>query len=102
MDAIFEAAVVQMEKVMRDGLSFKVETKRSDKQFPYKSPEISREIGGRIADRFPELIVDVHNPDVELTVEVREEYAYIYTDKIAGAGGMPVGCNGKVSLLLSN
>ncbi|MBQ1935462.1 MAG: tRNA 4-thiouridine(8) synthase ThiI [Clostridia bacterium] len=101
MDAIFEAAVVQMDKVMREGLSFKVETKRSDKNFPMKSPEISREIGGRIADHYPELIVDVHNPDVELTVEVRETYAYVYTDKIAGAGGMPVGCNGKVSLMLS-
>lgn len=101
MEDIFAAAVLQMEKCVRPGLSFKVETKRSDKTFPYKSPEISREIGGRIADHFPELVVDVHQPEVELTVEVRETNAYVYTLKLPGLGGMPVGSNGKAALLLS-
>ena len=58
--------------------TFKVETKRCDKKFPMKSPEISAEIGGRLLEKFPFLSVDVHNPDLTLYVEIRDNSAYVH------------------------
>ncbi len=85
-----------------DGIkTFKVEAKRSDKTFPLTSPQISEEIGGVILSAVPRLRVNVKNPDVVVKVEVREEYAYIHAGDFRGAGGMPVGSNGKGLLLLS-
>ncbi|HHY82380.1 MAG TPA: tRNA 4-thiouridine(8) synthase ThiI [Clostridiales bacterium] len=84
----------------KDVLTFKVESRRADKKFPMDSMTISRELGGRLLRQFPELKVDVHNPDMVLNVEVRE-YTYIYHEMIPCAGGMPVGTNGKAALLLS-
>lgn len=81
--------------------TFKVETKRADKTFPLKSPEISAEIGGIILDKHPHLTVDVRNPEITVNVEIREAGAYVYADKIRGQGGMPTGSAGKVMLLLS-
>jgi len=81
--------------------TFKVEAKRSDKTFPLSSPEISREVGGAILSAMPRLRVDVHNPDVTVCVEVRERAAYIHAGQALGAGGLPVGTNGKGLLLLS-
>ncbi|MBE6703298.1 MAG: tRNA 4-thiouridine(8) synthase ThiI [Ruminococcaceae bacterium] len=81
--------------------TFKVEAKRSDKTFPLSSPEISREVGGAILSAMPRLRVDVHNPDVTVRVEVRERAAYIHAGQALGAGGLPVGTNGKGLLLLS-
>ncbi|MBE7025435.1 MAG: tRNA 4-thiouridine(8) synthase ThiI [Ruminococcaceae bacterium] len=81
--------------------TFKVETKRADKTFPLKSPEISAEIGGIILEKYPHLAVDVRNPEITVNVEIREAGAYIYADKIRGQGGMPTGSAGKVMLLLS-
>ncbi len=83
------------------GNTFKVETKRADKRFPFKSPEISMEVGGAILEKHPHLTVDVHNPDILVMVEIRDFAAYIYTSKIQGVGGMPVGTNGRATLLLS-
>ena len=83
------------------GKTFKVEAKRADKRFPYKSPEICMEVGGAILDENPHLTVDVHYPDILVMVEVRDFAAYIYTSKIPGVGGMPVGTNGRATLLLS-
>lgn len=83
------------------GKTFKVEAKRADKRFPHKSPEICMEVGGAILDENPHLTVDVHNPDILVMVEVRDFAAYIYTSKIPGVGGMPVGTNGRATLLLS-
>ena len=83
------------------GKTFKVEAKRADKRFPYKSPEICMEVGGAILDENQHLTVDVHNPDILVMVEVRDFAAYIYTSKIPGVGGMPVGTNGRATLLLS-
>ena len=83
------------------GKTFKVEAKRADKRFPYKSPEICMEVGGAILDENPHLTVDVHNSDILVMVEVRDFAAYIYTSKIPGVGGMPVGTNGRATLLLS-
>ncbi len=81
--------------------TFKVEAKRSDKRFPLKSPEICREIGGVLLEEFSHLKVDVHHPDVTVTVEIRDFGAYIHAVREPGAGGMPYGSNGRACLLLS-
>lgn len=81
--------------------TFKVEAKRSDKAFPLDSMEISREIGGVVLEACPRIKVDVHNPDVIVKVEVREFGAYVSAGQFKGAGGMPVGSNGRGLLLLS-
>lgn len=80
--------------------TFKVEARRSRKQYPMTSMEINCELGGVILDTFPEMKVDVHKPDIRLTVEVREAI-YLYSEIIPGPGGMPVGTNGDAMLLLS-
>ncbi len=80
--------------------TFKVETKRGNKNFPMQSPELSRKAGARILSNIPRLSVDVHNPDFILYIEVRES-SYVYWEIIPGYGGMPVGTNGKAVLLLS-
>ena len=80
--------------------SFKVYTRRAKKSYPITSMEVSAAIGEKILDAFPEASVDVHNPDVMLTVEIRDK-VYIYSREIAGPGGMPVGTNGRAMLLLS-
>ena len=81
--------------------TFKVEAKRSDKKFPLKSPEICREIGAVMLENFPHLKVDVHHPDLIVTVEVRDKEAYIRGNQLKGAGGMPVGTSGKGAILMS-
>nr|WP_330389051.1 tRNA uracil 4-sulfurtransferase ThiI [Alkaliphilus peptidifermentans] len=88
-------------KILTEGAkTFKVDSKRVDKKFPLKSPEISREIGGFILENQENITVDVHKPDVTVYVEVREE-AYIFTEKVQGYGGLPIGSSGKGLLLLS-
>ena len=80
--------------------TFKVEAKRADKRYKLTSPEICIEMGAYLLRRFPELKVDVHDPLVRITVELRNK-CYVYSINIPGLGGMPVGCNGKTMLLLS-
>ena len=80
--------------------TFKVETKREDKQFPLNSIQVSTEIGGYILENIPNLTVDVRNPDFIVNVEIRSD-AFVYAARHAGAGGMPTGTNGKATLLLS-
>lgn len=85
-----------------DGVkTFKVESKRADKTFPLKSPEISAEVGGAILSVCPHLRVDVKNPDVTVMAEAREDSAYIHAGQVKGAGGIPVGSSGNAMLLLS-
>ena len=81
--------------------TFKVETKRSDKRFPISSMEFNNIIGGLILKNISNVSVDVHNPEYELKIEIREDYVYIYTKEIKGAGGYPVGVAGKGLLMLS-
>lgn len=81
-------------------LTFKVESRRAKKTYPVTSMEMNCDLGEAILEAFPEMKVDVHNPDVLLNVEVREE-VYIYSHIIPGPGGMPIGTNGKAMLLLS-
>ena len=93
--------VSYMEQMYSDrNLTFKVEARRANKRYPMNSMEINCELGEAILDAFPETKVDVHNPDVKLNVEIREE-VYIYSEIIPGPGGMPVGTNGSAMLLLS-
>ena len=80
--------------------TFKVFARRARKNYPMNSNELNCELGGDLLDAFPGLKVDVHNPDIELTVEIRESI-FIYSKQIPGPGGMPIGTNGKAMLLLS-
>ncbi len=81
--------------------SFKVTAKRSDKRFVLDSMEIAREIGGVVLSCVPGIRVDVHEPEIVVQVEIREHAAYVHAGQFKGAGGMPVGTNGKALLLLS-
>ncbi len=81
--------------------TFKVEARRADKRYPVPSEQMNRDLGEVILDTFPEMRVDVHHPDVLLRVEVRAAVVNLYSEMIAGPGGMPVGTNGKALLLLS-
>ena len=100
MDKIMELAPVYLEEQLRAAKTFKVEAKRSDKKFPLKSPEISATLGGKILECFPHLKVDVKNPDITVTVEIREQ-AYIRGNQQKGAGGMPCGSSGRSLILIS-
>ena len=101
MNAILNDSIEYIREDMEAARTFKVDAKRSDKKFPYKSPDICNELGGKLLETFPHLSVDVHKPDVTVTVEVREKYAFIHAGKLEGAGGIPVGSSGKAMLLLS-
>ncbi|MGN0475881.1 MAG: tRNA uracil 4-sulfurtransferase ThiI [Ruminococcus sp.] len=101
MESIAEVSLKYLEDYLEGASTFKVEAKRSDKKFPLKSPEICRELGGIILKRFNHLSVDVHNPDVQVTVEVRDFGAYIHASVIKGAGGVPVGSSGNGTILIS-
>ena len=81
--------------------TFKVETRRSDKSFPMTSIELSQYVGGDIDDAFPQLKVDVHDPELVVHVEVRDRAAYVHSQPVPGAGGMPIGSNGSAVTLLS-
>ena len=81
--------------------TFKVETKRSYKNYPMNSMEISKYLGGIVLKNVKDISVDVHNPDIVINVEVRSDSAYIYFDKVEGIGGYPVGSLGKGLLMLS-
>ncbi len=101
LESINNTAVPALEDTLLGARTFKVETKRADKTFYLKSPEISNEVGGMILDSYPNLSVDVHDPDVVVLVEIRENNAYVSAGKLDGAGGIPVGTSGRAMLLLS-
>ncbi|MBE6784327.1 MAG: tRNA 4-thiouridine(8) synthase ThiI [Ruminococcaceae bacterium] len=101
IEKIKEVAKEYLEDELMFAKTFKVNAKRSDKKFPLKSPEICMEVGGFLLENFPHLTVDVHNPDIIVTVEVRDTHVYIHGNQHKGAGGMPVGSAGKAALLIS-
>lgn len=101
MDSIRDMALRYLPVKLRGKRTFKVEAKRSDKKFPLGSPEISREVGGVILSAVRGIKVDVHAPDVTVTVEVRDEHAYIRAGQEPGAGGLPLRTAGRGLLLLS-
>lgn len=81
--------------------TFKVETKRSNKAFPIPSLEMSQKLGAHVLRNVPDIKVDVHNPELLIQVEIREENTYVYTDSFMGAGGYPVGTQPTGLLMLS-
>ncbi|MEY8440000.1 tRNA uracil 4-sulfurtransferase ThiI [Anaerotruncus colihominis] len=100
-DAIRAQAPGYLAGALETANTFKVEAKRSDKSFPMKSPELCTELGAVLLEAFPHLTVDVHQPDITVYVEIRERGAYLHTDQIRGAGGLPVGTSGRAMLLIS-
>ena len=100
-DAIVALAKTYLKDAMESAKSFKVESKRSDKSFPMTSIELSQYVGGELAEAFPNTAVDVHDPELTVTVEVRDIAAYVHAAPVPGAGGMPVGSNGVAVSLLS-
>ncbi|MBP5263728.1 MAG: tRNA 4-thiouridine(8) synthase ThiI [Lachnospiraceae bacterium] len=104
-DAGFEQLIKDVlsyvDKVYPDkNKTFKVNARRANKNYPKESMEINADLGEAILNAFPEMTVDVHEPDILLSVEIREKI-YIYSEIIPGPGGMPVGTGGKAMLLLS-
>ena len=101
MDSIIAKAREYLPEKLAGKRTFKVDAKRADKRFPLKSPEISREIGGVVLSTVRGIKVDVHNPEVTVTVEVRDDHAFIRAGQEPGAGGLPLRSAGRGLLLLS-
>lgn len=103
MDAIKETTIKYLDDDLKKPAKFKVEAKRSDKNFPLNSVQICMDLGGWLDDKYPDIECDVHNPEITVKVEVRDVAAYVYIDqkKIKGQGGMPIGSGSKATLLLS-
>lgn len=101
----FQAVVNSLGEYLADALgsakTFKIEAKRSDKTFPMRSPDIQQQLGDAVLDAFPHLGVDVHEPEVTVRLEIRDNGAYLSAKRIIGQGGMPVGSSGKALLMLS-
>ena len=100
-EAILDTAKAYLGDELRKAKSFKVETKRADKSFPMGSIEISQWVGGMLHDAFPHLKVDVHDPELTVYVEVREDAAYVHAPAEPAAGGLPLGMGGSALSLLS-
>ena len=101
INEIFRISGEYLSEQLSDVSTFKVEAKRSDKNFPLTSPQICSRLGEYLLDKFPHLTVDVNNPDIIVYVEIRDAYAYIHQNQIKGAGGMPVGTGGRAAVLIS-
>ena len=99
VDIVKESALALIRE--EEGKTFKVKVKRGDKSFPLISDEITRIVAGHILRNSPNLKVDVHNPDILLSIEVRQEATYIFTKTVLGAGGYPLGVGGKTMHMLS-
>ena len=100
-DAIAKLAIEYLREDMERVRSFKVESKRSDKSFPMTSIQLSQYVGGLLAEAYPNVQVDVHEPELTVHLEVRDLAAYVHATPVPGAGGMPVGSNGIAVTLLS-
>ena len=100
-DAIAKLAVEYLHDAMTQAGSFKVEARRGDKTFPMTSIELSQYVGGELSDAYPDIRVDVHNPELLVNIEIRDYAAYVHGASVPGAGGMPLGSNGRAVTLLS-
>lgn len=101
MSVILENTPIYLAQQLKNAETFKVEGRRADKKFPLKSPEIAAQVGGAVLEKFPHLKVDVKNPDILVTIEIREKFAFIRGNQTKGAGGMPTGTAGKSAILIS-
>ena len=100
-DAILAAAIEYLDDQLSTARTFKVETKRADKTFPMTSIQLSQYVGGELHERYDNLEVDVHHPELTVHVEIRDYAAFVHADPELGAGGLPVGINGRAVSLLS-
>ena len=101
LEALAEDVVSFLKDTYQDhDQSFKIITRRARKSYPVPSMEVSSEIGGKVLEAFPQMHVDVHEPQIEMHVEIRDVVC-LYSETIPGPGGMPVGTNGSAMLLLS-
>ena len=100
-DAILAAAREYLDDKLSAAKTFKVETKRADKTFPMTSIRLSQYVGGELDELYPDLRVDVHNPELTVHIEIRDYAAFVHADPEPGAGGLPVGINGRAVSLLS-
>ncbi len=101
IDTILEVVKTELAPKLKGYKTFKAESKRSDKRFPMTSPEISNEVGGAVLSSVPGIKVDVHNPEIVVRVEIRENEAFVHAGQEKGAGGIPYGSSGRGLLLLS-
>ncbi len=100
-DAIVAACQQFLDDKLSAARTFKVESKRADKSFPMNSIQLSQYVGGELDELYPHLKVDVHHPELTVYVEIRDFAAYVHADPEPGAGGLPVGINGRAVSLLS-
>ena len=100
-DAIVAACRQFLDDKLSAARTFKVESKRADKSFPMNSIQLSQYVGGELDELYPDLHVDVHHPELTVYVEIRDFAAYVHADPEPGAGGLPVGINGRAVSLLS-
>ncbi|WP_281272183.1 tRNA uracil 4-sulfurtransferase ThiI [Paenibacillus flagellatus] len=101
LEPIREAALRAMSRLPVKPETFKVSVKRVDKQFPHDTFEMHRLVGGHVLQHVEGLKVDVHDPDVELRIEIRQNETFVYSESVPGPGGFPLGSNGKAMLMLS-
>ncbi|MDF2714731.1 MAG: thiI [Paenibacillus sp.] len=101
MKAIEEAVLLAMSRLPRTPQTFKISVRRVNKQFPHETFELHRLLGGHVLKHVEGLKVDVHNPEVDLRVEIRHLETFVYSESVPGPGGFPLGSNGKAMLMLS-
>lgn len=101
LDSITETAAAYLGAEFSRAKTFRVSTRRSDKHFPLTSPEIDREVGGRLNDLYPDCRAQMHDPELTVHVEVRDRWAFVHAAPLPGAGGVPTGTGGRGLLLLS-
>ncbi|MFP7242783.1 tRNA uracil 4-sulfurtransferase ThiI [Pediococcus pentosaceus] len=101
MEAVQADALEMMKEQLKPGMTFKINTRRSDKEFAINTDTMNRELGGFILDNFPDNDVKMKNPDITLRVEIRSNGIFLTSEVINGAGGLPVGTAGKGMMMLS-
>ncbi|GAB5052799.1 tRNA uracil 4-sulfurtransferase ThiI [Pediococcus ethanolidurans] len=101
LDAIHQGVLKMMTEQLKPGMTFKINTRRSDHHFEMDTNELNEELGGFVLDNFPKAVVKMRNPDLILRVEVRNNGVFLSSETIQGAGGLPVGTAGKGMMMLS-
>ena len=100
LESIKQAALFALQEA-NNVKTFKVSVRRANKDFPYKSPEMNQIIGGHLLSNTEKVTVDVHNPDLEVNLNIRDHHTYITSKRYLGVGGLPVGSSGSTLLQLS-
>lgn len=101
VQAIIDTAKTYLREALSTAQSFKVESKRADKTFPLTSIQLSQQVGGALHQAFPNLAVNVHDPELTVFLEVRDDAAFVHGPAVSGAGGLPLGMGGSAVTLLS-